>query len=188
MQAFSLAEGTAARDRLSLWGLAHSTAALTPTPSQAQGEITWYKEKHRDLSGSRAISASGPILFGTQVLCYRGRIKSAQNDVQLPGNNRVPVGNSRGRTTVRGMVTHAGKFGDRHIEILRRQGIFALGTKKSGWLFEDDPANYHSRYTEYAAPSIGFAVDASGYTWDCGVSPPDMSSRSSIHPLVGACA
>ena len=166
MQASGLAVGAAAPNRLSLWVLALCALALTPTPSQAQGETTWYKETHRQVRGSSAVSALGPNLFGDQVSLYSGRIEFVQSDLEVPGNNNLPVGISRRLTSGRDMVNNAGMFGDWDIEIPRLQGIFASGTKNKGWVVGDYPANYYKRCTEYAAPPVGFAMGASGYVWE----------------------
>jgi YD repeat-containing protein len=166
MQASVLAVGAALRDRLSLCVLALCALALTPTPSQAQGETTWYKESHRQIRGSSNVSPLGPNLFGDQVSLYSGRIEFVQNDLEVPGNNNLPVGISRRLTSGRDMVNNAGMFGDWDIEIPRLQGIFASGARNKGWAVDFPPSNYHKRCTEYAAPPVGFAMGASGYVWE----------------------
>ena len=161
-------QGPDRRTRLARVLLIGATASLwlATTPAAAQGETTWYKETHRQVRGSSAVSALGPNLFGDQVSLYSGRIEFVQNDLEVPGNNSLPVGISRRLTSGRDMVNNAGMFGDWDIEIPRLQGIFASGAKNKGWAVGDLPANFYKRCTGYAAPPVGFPMGASGYVWE----------------------
>jgi RHS repeat-associated protein len=145
-----------------------ATASLwaATTPVSAQGETTWYKETHRQVRGSSAVSALGPNLFGDQVSLYSGRIEFVQNDLEVPGNSSLLVGISRRLTSGRDMVNNAGMFGDWDLEIPRLQGIFASGSRNSGWAVGDYPPDFFKRCTQYAAPPVGFPMGGSGLVWE----------------------
>ncbi|WP_164885180.1 RHS repeat domain-containing protein [Rubrivivax rivuli] len=125
-----------------------------------------YSEQHRKVRGSSNVDALGPNLFGDQVSLYSGRIEFVQQDLDIPGNNTLPVGIARRLTSGRDLINNAGMFGDWDLEIPRLQGIFAVGSRNFGWAVGDYAPDYYKRCSQFSAPPVGRAMISTGLVWE----------------------
>lgn len=95
------------------------------------------------------VESSGADLFGDQVDLYTGQLSIQQTDIDLPGNNALPV-----RLTRRFIFADAddwgkGQFGDWELEIPRITGIFSMF---GGWTRGLAGAANFKRCSEFGPP------------------------------------
>lgn len=147
-------------------GMAAAFVLAAAGPALSQGDASVYSEQHRKVRGSSNVDVLGPNLFGDQVSLYSGRVEFVQHDLELPGNNALPMGVARRLTTGRDMVVASGMFGDWDLEIPRLHGIFATGYNNFGWAVGDYAPDHYKRCSQYGAPPAGRPISAGNAIWE----------------------
>ncbi|WP_431052986.1 hypothetical protein [Roseateles sp. L2-2] len=83
-----------------------------------------YFENGKLIRAPKALSMLGPDLFGDRVNLYRGTLEFVQTDVNLDGNNALPVAVTRRLSTGSRGNYGQGLFSEWELEIPHMQGTF----------------------------------------------------------------
>lgn len=112
---------------------AHRAHADEPTPEQIESAATLTDkyEWSRRVSAAQTIGALGPNLFGDTVSFYTGQTTFSVTDVDLPGNNALPVAITRTFSTAAAEgPTAPGLLGEWELELPHVRGVFP---RVHGW-------------------------------------------------------
>ncbi len=116
-------------------------AAITLVWSAAShAQVEWGQEYGNRIKSRQTISALGPDLFGEQVNLFDGTTSFSATDIDLPGNNALPVAVKRKLAV--GSTSNAGQqalFGDWDLDLPYLSNI---STTSSGWNAPADPNFY----------------------------------------------
>jgi hypothetical protein len=104
------------------------------------------QETSQAIKAPNALVKIGTDLFGDKNNLYTGSLEFVQMDVNIPGNNQLPV--AIGRRIVTGTTKAGGRpFGAWDLEIPHLHGVFA---ERDGWVNEQRLKN---RCSSFTAPS-----------------------------------
>jgi len=107
-------------------------------------------QEYEKLISGGTVMALGNDLLGDRVDLYSGRLSFLQTDVDIPGNNALPVGISRSFSPHQASVRdHVGHFSDWDLELPYMTGVFSAST---GWVVPGTGAAANKRCSNYAAP------------------------------------
>ncbi|MGY6517175.1 MAG: RHS repeat protein, partial [Lysobacteraceae bacterium] len=113
-----------------LIGFALALTLLSASPGALAAEV--WEEHHLLIESRQEVGTLGPDLFGEQVSFYSGGASFSTTDVELPGNNALPVALTRMFVSPGdGDYKSNGAFGDWSIDLPHVGGIFAEAT---GWV------------------------------------------------------
>jgi YD repeat-containing protein len=116
-----------------------------PAPAQSI-----YVEQGKLIRAPQAVGALGTDLFGDSVNYYSGSLEFIQNDINLPGNNALPV--SIGRHLSTGSFSMGGGlFGKWDLEIPHLHGIFPA---QLGWITGSAIGPGSARCSQFGPPPM----------------------------------
>ena len=122
-------------------------AALWVASSGALAQdTTTYEEQYKRIKAPNAVTQMGPDLFGDSVNLYNGALEFTQTDVNLRGNNKLPVSIGR-RLRADSKVLGGRAFGRWEMDVPHMHGIFP---KLEGW--RASGANPMLRCAQYSVP------------------------------------
>lgn len=118
-----------------------------------QADVTIPQEYAKLIQHQGEITAFGSDGFGDRIDIGTGGLEIVQTDVDIPGNNALPVRVSR--RFLPGNKRAIGHFGVWNLDIPYAHGVFANHVANpKGWTVDALPANVHKRCSHYAAPLI----------------------------------
>ncbi|MDP3670776.1 MAG: RHS repeat-associated core domain-containing protein [Telluria sp.] len=105
-------------------------SACLASAAGAQSGPTLVGEQGKLIRAPQAFTTLGPALFGDKINVYNGSLEFAQEDVSIPGNNKLRVAVGR-RTIIGGSGNEGdGLFKNWDLDIPRVYGLFS---KQYGW-------------------------------------------------------
>lgn len=117
------------------WALGAVLTVSIGWPLAAAADVTVPDEYGKTIQQHSRIGTLDGGLFGDHVGLSTGSLEIVQTDVDLPGNNALPV--RVGRRFVVGSAPAKGHFGDWELDIPYLHGIFGAPTLQGGWLDHD---------------------------------------------------
>lgn len=105
-------------------------AAAVLVPFSAGAQTTPYQEYDRLVKANEMVSPLGSELFGDNVGLYNGSTEFTVSDIDIPGNNSLPVRLGRSfKVELRNDADSLGGFGAWDIEVPYITGVFPAGGK-----------------------------------------------------------
>lgn len=135
-----------------------ASTLLLAEPLLAQS-VTPVGDYSRLIASGGNVKALGTDLFGDTVDLYSGRLDIRQTDVDIPGNNALPVQVTRRFIYADAHDWAKGQFGDWELEIPRISGIFST---YGGWTLSLTGDDAYKRCSRFGPPP-GMAGTGGGY-------------------------
>jgi hypothetical protein len=125
-----------------------------PTTAFAQSDVHVYDEYNKLIKQRSSVDAFGAEGFGDKISLNDGSLEVIQTDVDLRGNDAIPVTVSRRFTPAD--VYNSGHFGYWNLEIPHAHGTFS---KAAGWTTGYSGADNGKRCSKFREPPMVYVMD-----------------------------
>lgn len=119
--------------------------------AQSADSVTIFEEYGKLIQRQGAVAALGGELFGDRVSLYTGSLEFVQTDVNLSGNNGLPVSVGRRFLPNQAMANLDGNFADWDLEIPHLHGVFS---NLQTWATTGSGYTSYNRCSEFGAPPV----------------------------------
>lgn len=132
--------------RVAFWIAFTAGSVAIPVAVQAQTSVSVYEEQAQRIRAPKAVAALGPELFGDTINLYNGQLSFQQTDVDLKGNNGLPVSVGR-RISTGQLLPGRRSFGRWELDIPHMHGLFAESKQWPG-----SSLNSMARCSDFGTP------------------------------------